>query len=212
MTSDLAVHNGNGALSESVGWQLVQQAQQLLDQPVNADEAQQFFTQVRAVEEAMKAAQLSSAAVVAMGRVRLRAWARWGELLGAPRPGRRRGDGPRTPMDQRAAEYRARRLAQAKALDPDAFERYLSEDHNEPPTQAGVLRAIKRATGAAVRVPPSTTTYSDKHGRSETVILLAFTVKRPSAETHIELMEQLNDEWEGRKLSGNARVIQVDLV
>lgn len=161
----------------------------------------------------MKAAQLSSAAVVAMGRVRLRAWARWGELLGAPRPGKRRGGGPRTPMDQRAAEYRARRLAQAKALDPDAFERYLTGDHDEPPTQAGVLRAIKRATGAAgVKVPPSTTTYSDKHGRSETVILLAFTVKRADADTHIELLEQLNDEWEGRKLSGNARVIQVDLV
>lgn len=133
------------SLSERAGWQLVEQAEAMLDMPEEVNGAEDFYRRVGAVEDAMRWARLSTTVCVAMGRVRLRAERRWGELLGraerdAPPPG---GVSDANAMSgaERVARREARKVAEVPA---DAFEAYVTAAREDPPTRAGVLRAVPK--------------------------------------------------------------------
>lgn len=133
-------------LDERSGWELVRRAERMLDAPTNAKSAETLWRQIRAVEEAMRFAQISTAVTVAMGRVRLRAEARWGELLGPAEPG---GHDDRLSDRRSDSVYkgreRARKVAEVCEQAPDVFEEYLATDHDDPPTRAGLFRAVQES-------------------------------------------------------------------
>jgi hypothetical protein len=132
-------------LSERAGWELVQQAEALLTAPSEANGAEDFYRRVAAVEDAMRWARLSTTVCVAMGRVRLRAERRWGELLGPPErdtpPPGGVSDANAMGGAERVARREARRVAEVPA---GAFEAYVTAEREDPPTRAGVLRAAPR--------------------------------------------------------------------
>jgi hypothetical protein len=132
------------SLSEQAGWELIQQAEALLDAPTDADSAEDFYRRVAAVEDAMHWARLSTAVCVAMGRVRLRAERRWGELLGPAAIGRPAGNVSATDVSD-SAEREARRQARKVAEVPaEAFDAYVTAEREDPPTRAGVLRIASK--------------------------------------------------------------------
>jgi hypothetical protein len=209
VTTELVAVDTGGALDERIGWQLVQQAEAMLEQPETAPEAEHFMRQVHAVEDAMRWARLSAAVCVAMGRVRLRAEVRWGELLGDPKPGRRApADSEDLTKAERVRRAHARRLARQVLADPDAFERYVNADRDEPPTRVGALRATKPPEEPR-RSPDIPSRNKGRNIKGRQMLLVAFTLQQANAKTGDLLLKQLREDWLEGKV-GSARVIGVE--
>jgi phage N-6-adenine-methyltransferase len=127
------------------------EAERALAEVNTPEDADELWRKVQAVEEAARLARLADLTVASLGRVRLRAKRRWGELLGpAATPGGDTRsdhvtDGNEEPASpaERVSEHRARKLA---AVPEATFMAALAEDDiDKAPTEASVLR---RAAGA----------------------------------------------------------------
>lgn len=124
--------------------QLALQAEEMIASVATPEEAEQVLKGVRVAEGAVRLVELSGAYERRWSGLKLRAEARWGELLGEPRPGNPGGKpnvtGSNVTGAERKARNDARRVADVQRKHPQAFEDYIKTA--DRPSRAGLLRSF----------------------------------------------------------------------
>ena len=132
-------------LTDRAALKLIDQAERALAQADNADDADELWRKVKAVEEAAHLARVSEVAVLGLRRVQLRAKRRYGELLPEPeskgRPAKKEQRVP-LPKADRVAADRARKLA---AVPEETFEKTLAAESIEKVSEAAILREDRKS-------------------------------------------------------------------
>lgn len=126
--------------------QLALQAEEMIASVATPEEAEKVLKGVRVAEGAVRLVELSGAYERRWSGLKLRAEARWGELLGDPEGQGHTGRGHSVSgahaisAAERTARKEARRLAEVKEKHPQAFEDYIKTA--DRPSRAGLLRSF----------------------------------------------------------------------
>jgi len=152
---------------------LIDQAEQALALISDHDEAETYYRYVSALEHAAKLARVHGEMQLRVGKLRLRAERRWGELLGPAEQGGDRRSDQVTAGDLKSTETSARHKARkVSAVPEDVFEAYLAMVKDPELLRRARLLRVGREKSPPVEPATVTTlgTVEIRHGDLRTVL------------------------------------------